>query len=110
MGDGAAVDAVDWIELCNVSASGGCGVPVAASSEAYTGYTDAGLIKQAGSVDDMGNGNFSVAYTFTANRTASTNVTHLLNGNGDEFAGNSFTLVSLENNDQITINWTVSIS
>lgn len=109
IGTGTA-DACDWIELCNATA--GCGTPTADSSEDYTAYgAICGLDKVAGTVTSNGVGNWSVYNTFTSTcDSIVTNVTHLLNDADDEFAGNSFTLVTLQTNDQLTINWTVSVS
>lgn len=104
-GTGAG-DAFDWIELCNTTAD--CGVPVAAKTESYNAYALAGLAEAAGTVSDLGNGNWSVFYTFTATDDGLlTNATRLRNADGDDLAGNSFTLVTLQTSDQLTINWTV---
>jgi len=109
LGTGTA-DACDWIELCNATA--GCGTPEADSSEAYTAYgAICGLNAVAGTVASNGDGNWSVSNTFTSTcDNILTNVTHLTNDNDDEFAGNSFTLVTLQSSDQLLINWTISVS
>lgn len=103
-------DAVDWIELCDAT-NATCAEPTADSSEEYTAWVDSGLAKSVGTVGDNGNGNWSVWKTFTSTADgAIVNVTHLINDDDDEFAGNSFTDVTLQANDQLTINWTVSVS
>jgi len=102
-------DAFDWIELCNATA--GCGTPQADKSEAYTAFASAGLSEVAGTVGDNGNGNWSVAHTFTATEDdLLTNVTRLRNDDGDDLAGNFFTLVNLQTDDQLLVNWTVWVS
>lgn len=104
-----STDAVDWISLCNSTA--GCGEPQADSSELFTEYSSCGLTQVAGTTGSNGNGNWSVWTTFTAScDNLETNVTHLENDADLEFAGNSFTDVTLQTNDQLTINWTISVS
>ena len=107
-GDGAG-DAFDFIELGDAAAA--AGEPEAAQGEAYTAHNADGLAKAAGTVLDVGNGNWSVSYTFTSTgEDQLTNVTRLLNGDADTLAGNSFTLVTLQTSDQLTINWTVWVA
>ena len=108
----AASDAADWVGLCNATVgSAGCGTPTTGSSEPYEEYTSCGLSKAAGTIYDNGVGNWSVEYTFTAScNDLLTNVTQLLNGNADEFAGKEFTLVTLQSSDQLTVNWTVWVT
>lgn len=104
-----SADAVDWISLCNASANaGGCGTPVADSSESWTEIAACGLTQQAGTTMDNGNGNWSVYYTFTSTcDDVVTNVTHLENDADLEFAGNAFTTATLQTDDTILVNWTI---
>jgi len=104
-----SADAVDWISLCNASANaGGCGTPQADSSEAWLEISACGLTQVAGSTMNNGNGNWSVSNTFTSTcDNVMTNVTHLENDADLEFAGNSFTLATLQTDDTILINWTI---
>lgn len=97
------------ITLCNATA--GCGTPIAASSEAYTEYGACGLAGATGTYTQLGQtGNWTVSKTFTSScDNLLVNVTRLGN-NSNYFAGNSFTLVTLANLDQLTINWTLSIT
>lgn len=109
IGNEATADACDWIELCDADV--GCGTPEAGSGEAYTAITDRGLAKAVGTYSSNGDGNWTISKTFTASgSTVNTNVTHLINGADAEFAGNSFTLVSLEPSDTLLLNWTVWVS
>ncbi len=103
-------DAVDYIELCNATA--GCGTPGAAKTEDYTAYTAAGLSAAQGTTTVLGDtGNWTVTQTFTAtDNNLLVNATRLQNSSGDDLAGNSFTLVTLQSNDQLTINWTLQVS
>ena len=109
LGDVSAGQPIN-ISLCNATA--GCGTPTGDSSEDYTEYDACGLEEIAGTVGDNGNGNWSIETTFTSScDSIETNVTHLnYNATAIEFAGNSFTLVTLQTNDQLTINWTIWIS
>lgn len=103
-------DAFDWIALCDAT-NATCAEPTAGGAEAYTAYADSGLVSVAGSYASIGNGNWSISNTFTA--TADdllANVTRLLNDDDDKLAGNSFTLVTLQTNDQLTINWTIGVA
>ena len=106
-----STDACDWIELCD-SVAAGCGTPVVGSTETYTAHANDGMQKVAGTVaSNGGSGNFSVWNTFTSSATNQlTNVSHLLNGAGDKFAGNSFALVNLSNGDSLLINWTIWVT
>lgn len=98
------------ISLCNATA--GCGTPVAAASETFNEYTTCGLAEIAGSYSNLGQtGNWTVSHTFTAScDNLEVNVTRLGNDTGTNFAGNSFTLVTMQTNDQLTINWSISVS
>jgi len=106
-------DAADWIGLCNATA--GCGTPTAGAAEAYNvldaGCLDAATNPVVGTYASNGNGNWSVSKTFTATcDNLETNVTRLYTDDDDEFAGNSFSLVTLQTDDQLTINWTIWVS
>lgn len=104
---------VSTISLCNASTGSACGTPVAAGSEAYTAYDSCGLNAATGSyaVLTAYDGNWTITKTFTStcdNRLV--NVTRLTNASGSIFAGNTFSLVTLQTNDQLTVNWTIMIS
>jgi len=108
LGDGNANDPVDQISLCNATA--GCAEPTAAGSEAFNTLAAAGLSEATGTYASVGVGNYTITHEFTATDSVSTNVTRLQNTAGTNFAGNSFTLVSLENQDKLTITWTIWVS
>lgn len=107
------------LHLCNssqgTSLPGDCGVPVATQAEAFNAFDGCGLSPiKATTIDRLGSiGNVSISHTFTstcdgirvnatrlANSTATTSV--------DQFAGLSFTDVNMNNNDQLTINYSVN--
>jgi hypothetical protein len=99
------------ISLCNATAGAGCGTPTAAATEDYTLFTDIGLASIEGSyATHATNGNWSVYNTFTATDYAAVNVTRLTNVTGSNLSGFYFTVINLENTDQLTINWTVYVT
>jgi len=107
---GGGSGAVLNISLCNATA--GCGGPVADASETYSEFAGCGLENSQGTYTALTqDGNWTITKTFTATcDNVETNVTRLQNATGTNFAGNSFTLVTLQTNDQLTINWTIQVS
>ena len=95
------------LSLCNATAE--CDDPVADSTGAYTAYEVCGLEQVEGTYVSLGTGNWSIYYQFTSTcaHTITTNATMLSNSSGTNLSANNFSVVSLENSDQITINWTV---
>ena len=106
--DGRGTDGFDWIEVCDAT-NATCGNPQADSSEDWTAWTDSGLTGVAGTVGDNGNGNWNISTTFTSTADGVlTNVTHLTNDDDDEFAGNNFTLATLQTSDTLTVTWEIT--
>lgn len=108
---GTAGVAITNITLCNASTAGtGCATPVAAGNEAYTEFIECGLKSNSAgtaSVLEDQPGNWTVWKTFTSTcNNMLVNVTRLGN-NSVYFAGNSFTLVTLQTSDSLTVNWTI---
>jgi hypothetical protein len=104
---------VKGLIMCNASA--GCGVPVAANTEPFTAFDGCGLQNvSAATYASNGNaagGNWSIYTTFTSTcDNVLTNSTRLTNASYSYFAGNTFSLVTLQTNDQLTVNWTISVS
>lgn len=112
LGDGGGA-AVDYISLCNATAN--CTTPTAsddpADTDLYNEYTNCGLSEVQGTYNALGQtGNWTISTTFTATCNGlEVNATRLSNST-DEFAGNAFTLVTLQTNDQLTINVTEQVS
>lgn len=110
-GDGNG--AVDYIALCNSTNNSGCGLPVAAGTEAWVPMEGAGLVAAQGTATIVQDypGNWSIYHTFTSTAVAThkINMTRLWNSTGSNFSGATFTEVSLETSDQILVNWSVSI-
>lgn len=113
MGNEAAADATDWIALCNstISAAGQCDDPVIAGSETFVQFDSCGMANVSGTYASNGDGNWSISNTFTSTCDGiETNFTRLQNANGDLFAGNTFEPVTLQTNDQLTVNWTAEVT
>lgn len=99
------------ISLCNATNMTGCAVPVAGGTENYEQINTCGLNAQSGTYAADATGNWSVSKTFTAScNNLNINSTRLMNTTGGLFAGNSFTTTTLQTNDQITVNWSISVS
>ena len=102
--------AITNITLCNSTA--GCGTPSAAGTETFSFLTACGVgpDQAAGTAGIIaGIGNWTVTKTFTSTcDNIATNVTRI--GNTTiPFAANSFTAVTLQNNDQLVVNWTMFV-
>jgi hypothetical protein len=111
LGVGGNYGGVLNISLCNATA--GCGTPVVGATETFNTYVNCGLHSQQGTYAVLQNapGNWSVSKTFTSScNSIEVNSTRLANETGSLFASNTFTLVTLQTNDQLTINWTLMVS
>jgi hypothetical protein len=101
------------ITLCNATstaASGLCGDTSAAATEAFTEFnTSSNLGRNQTSTMIWSNstGGFAISRVYVSgNDNMTTNVTRI--GNGSHyFAGNSFTGVTLQTNDQLNITWII---
>lgn len=93
-------------------AVGNGSAPAAATTDLDKIWTDCGLgIAEATYGSNGGNGNWSYWKTWTSTCDgAIVNTTALYNATADVFAGTSFTATTLQTNDQITVNYTISIS
>ena len=92
------------IALCDASL--GCGEPVADASETFNEITSCGLAPATGTYQSVGTGNWTISHTFTSTcDNVQTNVTRLRTGTGTNFAGRSFTLATLQKDDQLQITW-----
>jgi len=104
--------AFDYIALCNATA--GCGAAALGSTTMENEYASAGLERVQGTYGSLSNsGNWSIYTTFTATEDSiETNKTGLFNSSSADtlLAENTFTLVTLQTSDQLTINWTITAS
>ena len=108
LGDTGSGGPVQYIALCNSTA--GCTAPDASDTTLDNEFTGCGLSRAQGTYGDLGTGNWSIWYTFTSTcDNVETNMTGLFNqdSGGTLFAENQFTGVTLQTNDQLTINWTI---
>lgn len=97
------------IALCNATGSATCGEPLAAQSEPFLEFNNCGLVAANASTGSLGIGNRSIFHTFTSTcNNLEVNVTRLRDeATQRNFSGNSFTLVTLQIDDQLTINITL---
>jgi len=74
-------------------------------------YSVGGLDPAQGAYNSNGNGNWSIAHTWTATGNGyAVNTTGLYKTSGDMFAGTSFTVTTLNVDDQLKINYTIWVS
>ena len=106
---GGSGDAFDWIQLCNATA--GCAQPTAGGGTFNEMNPDCGVNSSSGAYASVGNGNWTISAVFTSTcDNIETNVTRLRNNAGDAFAGNNFSLVTLQTDDQINVTWTIWVT
>lgn len=111
LGQGSLPAAYDYVALCNATA--GCTDPAAGDTALDNEYAAGGLSRAQGTYSSNGNGNWTISKTFTATADSLvTNMTGLFNASssGTMLAENNFTSVTLQTNDQLTINWTIWVS
>ena len=111
LGSGTSSSAIDYIALCNATA--GCGSASASSTTLENEYAGGGLERAQGDYSSNGDGNWTISETFTATAdNLLTNKTGIFNATsgGTLFAENTFTLVTLQTNDLLTINWTIWVT
>lgn len=101
------------ISLCNATPPTACGTPVAAATEDFTALATGNLSQIAGTYGSTtDSGNYSIWYTFTSTATDATtiNATRLHNSSGANFAGSTFSAVTLSSGDTLLINWSIGIA
>jgi hypothetical protein len=88
--------------------------PVAASTTLNNEITDCGFSRQGATYTSIGTGNWSLTKTWTdvSCNGLVVNTTALFNAStsGTMFAGNSFTSVTLQSNDQLNVTWTIWVT
>lgn len=111
LGQGTQFGAFDYIGLCNATAA--CAAPAAGDTTLENEFGSAGLSRAQGTYGTLGTGNWSIYKTFTATADSlETNKTGIFNqsSGGTLLAENTFTLVTLQTNDQLTVNWTIYVT
>lgn len=107
---------INIIALCNASTAnaGGCGTPVEAATQDFREFPAlCGMTNTTGTYSAIAaqQANYTLYTTFTSTcDNVITNATRLKNETGSAFAAVAFTTATLQTNDQLTINWTISIS
>lgn len=85
--------------------------PAAASTVLASNYTGCGLAPANGAYNTNGDGNWSIAYTWTSLCDANVvNTTALYKTSAEIFAGTSFSATTLYTDDQLKVNYTVWVS
>jgi len=86
--------------------------PIAAHTALDSLWITGGLEGATGTVNSNGNGNWSVAHTWTSTGdTQLVNITGLYNAtNNILFAGTSFTATTLQTDDQLKVNYTLYVT
>jgi hypothetical protein len=124
IGAGATTTEVKYIALCNTTnhtdeggLGDGCAQPAVGETYLKGEYFACGLSRAAGTltVEESSAGNFSYAKTFTAScNSLEINVTSIFNASAGAtqayFAGNNFTGVTLETDDQLTVTWYIWVT
>lgn len=106
---------ISIISLCNATNGTGCLAPAVGDNNAskFDTYQACGLSEVAGKYSLLSayDGNATISTTFTSSCDGrETNQTRLLNRSMAHFAAAEFTEVTLQTNDQLTVNWTVSVT
>lgn len=107
---GIGSNGANYIAVSNDSSS-----PTAGETTCDTEITANGFARAQGTVNDVGTGSNTVIKTFTATGSQSVQKTCLFtdvtSGEPDTLlAMNTFTQVTLATDDQLTVNWTVTLS
>lgn len=111
---GAAANIPNIIAVINASAT----VAAAGADDLSTTWTEygavCGMTNTSGTygVNSISPGNWTWYKTFTNSCAFAINMSaaRLKNASGTMFAGNTFTVATLQQNDQISINWSLSVS
>ena len=97
------------MQLCNATA--GCGTPNASSTETFNAMNGCGMAEATGTYGNLSVGNWSIYNKFISTcDNIVTNLTRLRNTSGSNLVGVSFAVVTLQTNDELTLNWTNWVS
>ena len=118
LGTSVNLSAFNYIALCNMTASAEsppCLEPRVNDTELEGEYSAGGLSRALSTYTELSAtaGNWTISTTFTATADdLTTNTTGLFNDSalGILFAENTFTTVTLQTDDQLTINWTIQVT
>lgn len=109
LGDSPSADPAKWISLSTSSSS-----PSASWTQIPSEITTGGLARAAGTYSSTGDGQWTISYQFTASATHTdvqlTGLQWASSGDGNLLCADTFTPVTLNSGDKITITWTVTVS
>ena len=97
----------------SIIAVGNGTAPVAGSATLNNEIDDCGFSRPGATYASIGTGNWSLTHTWTSSCNSEVvNTTALFNDSsgGTMFAGNSFTSVTLQANDQLNVTWTIWVT
>lgn len=109
LGDSPSTDPAKWISLSTNSTS-----PSVAWTQIPQEIVSGGLERAAGTYASTGDGNWTISYQFTASDTHTdvrlTGLQWASSGDNNLLASDTFTPVTLNSGDKLTITWTCSVS
>lgn len=109
MGDSPSTDPAKWISVSTSASS-----PSSAWTQIPTEIASGGLTRAAGTYASTGDGTWTISYEFTASGThTSVQLTGLqwaVSGDGNLLASDTFTPVTLNSGDKLTVTWSASVS
>lgn len=109
LGDTPATDPAKWISVSLDATSPGVGW-----TQIITEIAAGGLARAVGTYTSTGTGVWTIAVTFTASATHTnvqlTGLQWASSGDGNLMAANTFTAVTLNNGDTLTITWTLTLT
>jgi len=109
LGDSPGTDPAKWISVSTSTST-----PLASWTQIPTEITTGGLARAAGTYASTGDGQWTESYQFTASATHTdvqlTGLQWAASGNNNLLGADTFTPVTLNSGDKLTVTWTVTAS
>lgn len=109
MGDSPSTDPAKWVSL-----SLDVGSPAAGWTQIPTEIAAGGLTRAAGTYTSTGDGVWTIDYQWTASTTHTdvqlTGLQYAVSGDNNLLGADTFTPVTLNNGDKLTVTWTITVS
>jgi hypothetical protein len=109
LGDSPSTSPADYISLSTSSSS-----PAAGWTQIVSEIASGGLSRAQGSYTSTGDGQWTIDYQWTASATHTdvqlTGLQYGASGDGNLLAADTFTPVTLNNGDKLTVTWTITVS
>jgi len=109
LGDTPSTDPAKWISLSSDSST-----PSATWTQIPNELTSDGLSRAEGTYSSTGTGQWKIEYQFTATGTVSnvqlTGLNWAASGDNNLLCADTFTPVTLNNGDKLTVTWTITVS